>query len=330
MSGHLDAFLEMLTAERNAAINTRAAYRRDLEDVGIFLKRRGRDLSAATTEDLRDYLSHLAANDARPSTAARRLSAMRQYFKFIHDEGWRSDDPTAAIDSPKLGRPLPKLLSEAEMTRLIAACAMLDGAEGLRLTALTELLYATGLRVSELVALPIAAVLRDQPFLLVRGKGSKERMVPLNGAAKTALSAYLVERQSFLPKGAKTSPWLFPSRGAEGHLTRQRFGQLLKEIALKAEIDPASVSPHVLRHAFATHLLDHGADLRALQKMLGHADIATTQIYTHVASGRLKDIVSRHHPLATPTSPGPAEAGLDGPNRAGKDGNKPGKDRAND
>lgn len=318
MSDHLGAFLEMLTAERNAAVNTRAAYQRDLEDVTVFLKKRELTLSAATTEDLRDYLSLLAANDVRPTTAARRLSALRQFFKFIHGEGWRADDPTAALDSPKLGRPLPKLLSEEEMARLIATCAALDGAEGLRLTALTELLYASGLRVSELVALPLAAVLRDQPFLIVRGKGAKERMVPLNAAAKTALSAYLAKRDSFLPKGAKTSPWLFPSRSAEGHLTRQRFGQMLKEIAIKAEIDPATISPHVLRHAFATHLLDHGADLRALQKMLGHADIGTTQIYTHVASGRLKELVARHHPLATSAAAGAGETGPDGQNRAGE------------
>jgi integrase/recombinase XerD len=316
MSRHLGAFLEMLTAERNAAVNTCAAYRRDLEDATAFLQRRDRGLSDATADDLRDYLSLLAANDVRPSTAARRLSALRQYFKFVQGEGWRADDPTAGLDSPKLGRPLPKLLSEAEMSRLIAACAALEGAEGLRLTALTELLYATGLRVSELVALPHAAVLRDQPFLIVRGKGAKERMVPLNATAKTVLSAYLAQRGAFLPKNAKTSPWLFPSRGASGHLTRQRFGQMLKEIALKAEIDPAIISPHVLRHAFATHLLDHGADLRALQKMLGHADIATTQIYTHVASGRLKDLVARHHPLAASAAPDPAKAGPAGQNRA--------------
>lgn len=323
MSDHLGAFLEMLAAERNAAENTRAAYKRDLEDVAVFLKKRDRDLSAATTEDLRDYLSLLAGNDMRPTTAARRLSALRQFFKFIHGEGWRSDDPTAALDSPKLGRPLPKLLSEEEMARLIATCAALDGAEGLRLTALTELLYASGLRVSELVALPLAAVLRDQPFLIVRGKGSKERMVPLNAAAKAALSAYLDIRGGFLPKGAKASPWLFPSRSADGHLTRQRFGQMLKEIALKAEIDPATISPHVLRHAFATHLLDHGADLRALQKMLGHADIGTTQIYTHVASSRLKELVARHHPLATTTAPGPGEASPDGQGRAPETPDRP-------
>lgn len=310
--GHLDAFLEMLTAERNAAANTKAAYRRDLEEVGVFLAKRGKDLTRADPADLSAYLSMLAANDARPSTAARRLSALRQYYKFVLGEGWRRDDPTAALDSPRLGRPLPKLLDEDEMARLIQACSALDGAEGARLTALTELLYAAGLRVSELVALPLAAVLRDQPFLIVRGKGSKERMVPLNPSAKAALAAYLEVRSQFLPKDkkgvpVKNSPWLFPSRGAAGHLTRQRFGQMLKEIAVKAGIDPGHLSPHVIRHAFATHLLDHGVDLRALQKMLGHADITTTQIYTHVVSGRLKDLVARHHPLANSVSSGPSE-----------------------
>jgi integrase/recombinase XerD len=311
ISAHLDAFLEMLTAERNAALNTRAAYRRDLEDVGQFLGKRRRDLTAARSEDLRDYLSMLAATDAKPSTAARRLSALRQYYKFVVGEGWREDDPTATLDSPRLGRPLPKLLDEEEIARLIAACGMLEAAEGARLTALTELLYATGLRVSELVALPLASALRDQPYLIIRGKGGKERMVPLNPAAKAALADYLESRAKFLPKGAKSSPWLFPSRGAAGHLTRQRFGQLLKEVALKARIDPAKISPHVVRHAFATHLLDHGADLRTLQKMLGHADISTTQIYTHVVSGRLKDLVTRHHPLAKSVSETSVDPGFD-------------------
>jgi integrase/recombinase XerD len=190
-------------------------------------------------------------------------------------------------------------LSEEEMTALIAVCNALDGAEGARLLAMIELLYATGLRVSELVKLPVSVVMRDQPFLTVKGKGGKERLVPLNGPARVALNAYLAHRPGFL-KGE--SPFLFPSRGKEGHLTRQRFGQLLKEIALKAGIDPTGISPHVLRHAFATHLLDHGADLRSLQKMLGHADISTTQIYTHVQQDRLKSLVEAHHPLAKSTS----------------------------
>jgi integrase/recombinase XerD len=210
----------------------------------------------------------------------------------------RKDDPTTALDAPKRGRPLPKILSETEVAAMIDAVGQEDKAAALRLGALMELIYASGLRVSEVVGLPLAAAKRDQPFLVVRGKGSKERLVPLNDAAKRALAAYLEVRGSFLPRSIKASPWLFPSSGDSGHLTRQRLGQLLKDAAVKAGIDPARVSPHVLRHAFATHLLDHGADLRALQKMLGHADIATTQIYTHVATGRLAALVSEAHPLA--------------------------------
>jgi integrase/recombinase XerD len=235
-------------------------------------------------------------------SAARRLSALRQFYKFLVAEKHRADDPSAALDGPKLGRPLPKLLAEDEMAALIAACAALDGANGARLRALVELSYASGLRVSELVQMPLAAVLREQPVIVVRGKGAKERMVPLNAPARAALNAYLAQRAVFLAKdakgAAKASPFLFPSRGKEGHLTRQRFGQLLKELGAKAGIATERISPHVLRHAFATHLLDHGADLRSLQKMLGHADIATTQIYTHVAGRRLQELVEKHHPLA--------------------------------
>ncbi|WP_374372255.1 site-specific tyrosine recombinase XerD [Dongia sp.] len=292
----LDGFLEMLLAERNAAANTLSAYRRDLEDVLAFLRRRGSDLVAAETDLLRSYLGTLSAADLAPRTQARRLSALRQFYRFLVEDGQRKDDPTAALDAPKLGRPLPKLLSESEMLAVIEASRTLDGAEGARLLAMIELLYATGLRVSELVCLPLAAILRDQPFMTVTGKGGKERLVPLNPPAKAAVVAYLSVRPSFLGKD-QTSAFLFPSRGKEGHLTRQRFGQLLKEIGLRAGLDPARISPHVLRHAFATHLLDHGADLRSLQKMLGHADIATTQIYTHVQEERLKSMVEAHHPL---------------------------------
>ncbi|WP_374377825.1 site-specific tyrosine recombinase XerD [Dongia sp.] len=297
----IGAFFEMLAAERNAANNTLAAYRRDLEDLLTFLAARHIAMAKAATADLRAYLGQLADNDLSPRTQARRLSALRQFYRFLVEDGRRGDDPTAALDAPKLGRPLPKLLSEEEMAALIKACNELDGAEGARLLAMVELLYATGLRVSELVRLPVAVVMRDQPFLTVRGKGGKERLVPLNPPARSALTTYLEARPRFLG-GAQNSPFLFPSRGKEGHLTRQRFGQLLKGIALKAGVDPARISPHVLRHAFATHLLDHGADLRSLQKMLGHADIATTQIYTHVQQERLKTLVETHHPLAKSTS----------------------------
>jgi integrase/recombinase XerD len=300
----IERFLEMLSAERNAAANTEAAYRRDLEDAAEFMAARKVSLGAAATADLSAYLAALDKRGLAARSSARRLSALRQFFKFLVAEEVRSDDPSAALDGPKLGRPLPKLLDEDEMARLIEVCAALDGPNGARLKALVELSYASGLRVSELVGMPLAAVLREQPVLIVRGKGSKERMVPLNAPARAALNAYLEHRKAFVaPKdskgGNKTSPHLFPSRGKAGHLTRQRFGQLLKDLALKADIAPERISPHVLRHAFATHLLDHGADLRSLQKMLGHADIATTQIYTHVAGRRLAALVEAHHPLAS-------------------------------
>lgn len=295
---HLELFMEMLAAERNASPNTRAAYRRDLEDVAKHVRTASGDLADAGAEELRNYLSGVARRELRPTTSARRLSAMRQFFRFLVSEGHRADDPSAGLESPKLGRPLPKVLSEDEMSALIAAGREGGGPEHIRLTALLELLYATGLRVSELVELPLSVVNRDQPYLIVRGKGSKERLVPLNGAARQALADYLAVRGTFLPKSVKASPWLFPSHGKSGHLTRQRFGQILKDVAIRAGIAPDRISPHVVRHAFATHLLDHGADLRSLQKMLGHADIATTQIYTHVATGKLSDLVSRHHPLA--------------------------------
>ena len=290
-------FFEMLAAERNAAANTIAAYRRDLDDATRFFKQRRRDLAAAGADDLRAYLGFLADHDLAPRTQARRLSALRQFYRFLVEDGRRKDDPTAALDAPRLGRPLPKLLSEQEMVQIIEICRGLAGAEGVRLLAMIELLYATGLRVSELVRLPVAVMMRDQPFLTVRGKGGKERLVPLNPPARAALGSYLELRPRFLAAGV-TSPFLFPSHGKEGHLTRQRFGQMLKEIGRKAGIDPARISPHVLRHAFASHLLDHGADLRSLQKMLGHADIATTQIYTHVQQERLKSLVEAHHPLS--------------------------------
>ena len=299
-SRHLEGFIEMLRAERNAARNTVDAYTRDLTDLAGFLARRGVELVTADAASLRAYLAALDRAGTAPRTAARRLSAIRQFYRFLLGEGLRQDDPVATIDSPRQGRPLPKLLSEAEVDQLLEAAHAMKGADGLRLSALLELLYATGLRVSELVALPAAAVMRDQRVLIVRGKGGKERMIPLHEAARAAITAWLTVRSGELRKRDKsaTSPWLFPSHGDSGHLTRQRLGQLLKDLALAAGIDRRKVSPHVLRHAFATHLLDHGADLRSVQKMLGHADIATTQIYTHVADDRLKTLVRDHHPLA--------------------------------
>jgi integrase/recombinase XerD len=294
----VEAFLEMLAAERGAARNTLDAYRRDLDLFGDFQARRGGAVETATSDDLRAYLRKLSAAEFAPRTVARRLSALRQFFGFLLAEGLRPDDPSAAIESPRQGRVLPKVLSEAEVDDLLRAAKGVEGAEGRRLVALLELLYATGLRVSELVGLPLAAVARDPQVLIVRGKGGRERMVPLSEPARAALRDYLAVREGFLGREEARARWLFPSRGRSGHLTRHRFAQRLKSLAAEAGIDPAKVSPHVLRHAFASHLLAHGADLRVVQEMLGHADISTTQIYTHVLDERLKSLVHDHHPLA--------------------------------
>lgn len=308
----IDAFLDMLVGERGVAANTRAAYARDLSDVDRFLRDGGAGIETAGTEDLRRYLDHLAARPGREGdatatrTIARRLSAIRQFYRFLLSDRRRQDDPTAAIDAPKLGRTLPKILGEAEVERLLAAAARHGGPEGTRLVALLEILYATGLRVSELVGLPRTAIARDGLVLRVRGKGGKERLVPLSEPARDALVAYLDVRSHFLVPGreAVQAPWLFPSRIArDGFLTRQRFAQLLKELAIEAGLEPRRVSPHVLRHAFATHLLNHGADLRSVQLMLGHADISTTQIYTHVLEDRLRRLVEEAHPLAGLSGP---------------------------
>jgi integrase/recombinase XerD len=297
MSPRLEAFLEMLVAERGAARLTLAAYRNDLIDLSSFLAQRGLALDAADAEALHDYLAAAGTRRLAPRTLARRLSAIRQFFRFLLTDSVRADDPTSGIDTPRLGRPLPKMLSEGEVSRLIDTAQRWPDEEGVRLRCVLELLYATGLRISELVTLPLAAAQRDPRFMLVRGKGGKERVVPLSPPSRDALAAYLICRKAFLPDG-QASRFLFPSRGREGHLTRQRCGQLLKELALGAGLDPARLSPHVLRHAFASHLLDHGADLRSVQQMLGHADIATTQIYTHVQGERLRRLVETAHPLA--------------------------------
>jgi integrase/recombinase XerD len=312
----LEAFLEMLAAERGAAANTLEAYRRDLTAFAGFLAGRGGSLDTAGVDDIRGFLGRLAQAGMAPRTAARRLSALRQFYRFLLTEGLRGDDPTLGVDSPRQGRPLPKILSEAEVGLLLDAAHRHEGPEALRLAALVEVLYASGLRISELVGLRLAAAQRDQRLLIVTGKGGKERMVPLGAPAAAAIAAYREIRGRFIPGRAKgpggnksgknksgngkpESRWLFPSRGKLGHLTRVRFAQLLKELAAEAGLDPARVSPHVLRHSFASHLLAHGADLRSLQQLLGHADIATTQIYTHVLDERLKALVQTHHPLAT-------------------------------
>ncbi len=297
-SGWVEAFLEMMSVERAAARNTLLAYGKDLADAQAFLAARHGGLSAASLEDVEAYFSSLGARGLSPATAARRRAAVRQFYRFALGEGWIKDDPSRRVDAPRKGRPLPKVLSRDEVERLIAAASALDGVQGLRLACMLELIYASGLRVSELVGLPLSALARDPAYLMVKGKGGKERLAPLNGAARTAVKAYLERRAELLPKGVKESPWLFPSRGAGGRLTARRFAQLLDEAALAAGVDPARVSPHVLRHAFATHLLEGGADLRVVQTLLGHADISTTQIYTHVAEDRLRDVVQSKHPLS--------------------------------
>jgi integrase/recombinase XerD len=297
-SGWSEAFLEMMAAERGAAANTLTAYARDLADAEGFLAARGADLSTASAEAIEAWFADLGARGLSPATAARRRAAVRQFYRFVLGEGWRKDDPARRVDAPRKGRPLPRVLTREEMDRLIAAASARDGAAGARLAAMVELIYAAGLRVSELVGLPLAALAPDPAWLIVKGKGGKERLAPLNGAARAAVKAYLPFRATFVPKGARDNPWLFPSRARAGRLTARRFAQLLGEAAAAAGIDPSRVSPHVLRHAFATHLLEGGADLRVVQTLLGHADIATTQIYTHLTQDRLREVVESKHPLA--------------------------------
>ncbi len=293
----LDLFLEMMAAERGASPLTLAAYRSDLIDCMRFAQRRTTALQDVDAELLGCYLTYQVERGLASSTMARKLAAIRQLFAFLYSEGIRPDNPAAALDSPRRARRLPKLLSEQQVDELLSAAGEHDGHEGDRLLAMLEVLYATGMRVSELVGLPLSAFRSEERFLLVRGKGNKERIVPLSDPARKAVIKYLAVRERFLREGEE-SLFLFPSRGRSGHLTRQRFHQLLKALAAECGLPLASVSPHVLRHAFATHLLSRGADLRSVQKMLGHADISTTQIYTHVLEARMKALVQTHHPLS--------------------------------
>ena len=295
---HLEAFLEMMSAERGASVNTLDAYRRDLVDFRAFLTARSVPLQKASAEDIRGFLASLSQAGLSAATQARRLSAIKQLFRFFLDEDVRADDPTSIIEAPKRGRSLPKIVTEDQTAALIAAAGAMEGPEAVRLLCIIELLYASGLRVSELVSLPLNAVTGERKMLLVRGKGGKERLVPLGTPAREAIKAYLTVREGFLPRLEKAQRFLFPSRGVEGHLTRRRVGQLMKDLAVQAGVDPARLSPHVLRHAFASHLVAHGADLRSVQQLLGHADIATTQIYTHVQDERLRRLVAEKHPLA--------------------------------
>jgi integrase/recombinase XerD len=300
----LALFLDMLMAERGAAAHTIDAYTRDISDFLAFLAAKKSSAAKASADDVRAFLESLAGKGLAPTSRARKLSAIRQFFRFLLGEGLRADDPTSAIDSPKLGRPLPKILSLSEVETLIesAKLACVTSAEGaprrraLRLFALLETLYASGLRVSELIALPRNVLAADDRVLTITGKGGRERLVPLNEAARGALAAHLVALEG--DEGFAASLWLFPTGDGGQHITRQRLGQELKGLALAANLDPARVSPHVLRHAFASHLLERGADLRTVQQLLGHADISTTQIYTHVIEERLRRLVEQHHPLA--------------------------------
>ncbi|MCC3861812.1 site-specific tyrosine recombinase XerD [Pseudemcibacter aquimaris] len=300
----IDVFLEMILTERAASINTLESYRRDLE---LFVEMTGCSLKGASSDDLKKYLSLLEKQDFAASTAARKLSCLRQFYKFLYAEGLRGDNPALDLDSPKTGRSLPKLLSEDEVSTLLDEASNKAEKSGhvndLRLLALLELLYATGLRVSELVNLPLNAFRSGEPYIYVIGKGEKERLVPLSERALNAVQNYMTalktaKDSSGKLKFADNKKWLFPSRGKSGHLTRQYFAKELKALGVEAGIMPNRLSPHVVRHAFATHLLSNGADLRAVQKMLGHADISTTQIYTHVLEERLKSLVQSKHPLA--------------------------------
>lgn len=306
----VDSFLDMITTERGAALNTRQAYWRDLADVSLFLKNVDSDIDKATTDQLKAYIKDLSEktnikgdrkDKVAVRTIARRLSALRQFYRYLISENHRDDDPTSTIESPKQGRTLPKTLSEAEVDNLIKTAGIKGTVESIRLVCLLEMIYATGLRVSELVGLPLSALGENKEFLIVTGKAGRERMVPLSTPAKEALNKYMDVRKKHVgvSETEQQNKWLFPSKTSDsGHLTRQRFAQLLKDLAKEAKIDNGRVSPHVLRHAFATHLLNNGADLRSVQKMLGHADIATTQIYTHILSENVKKTVEDKHPLS--------------------------------
>ncbi len=302
--GWRDAFLEALIATRGASMATRDAYRRDLEDFFAYLTLKKLDMLALTHVEIGEYLASLTDRHMAATTLARRRSALVQWFKFLISERLIEENPVLLVRGPKRARKLPKLLSRKEVSQLIRITREDTSAEGLRMNALMEIIYASGMRVSELVTLTTQQIERDpknkkriQPYFLVKGKGGKERIVPLHAGATEALSSYLTVREQLMPKG-RDSRYLFPSRGVEPHLTRQRFGQMLKALCLKAGIDPKRCSPHTLRHSFATHLLEGGADLRVIQELLGHADIATTQIYTHVADKRLANVVKTKHPLA--------------------------------
>lgn len=298
----LSIFLEAMQAEQDAAQNTLAAYARDLQDFTAYLAHHDSRLETASRADIEAYLVRLEGEGLAQSTRARRLSAIRQLFRFAFLEGWRNDDPAAQIRGPKRARTLPHTLSETDVDALLDTARAFGRSDidKLRNACLMELLYATGLRASELVSLPVSAARGDPRMILVRGKGGRERMVPLSPPAREVLGEWLQTRDDEQARTRGKSPFLFPSRGKKGHITREGFFLLVKKMAATAGLDPATVSPHTLRHAFATHLLANGADLRSIQMLLGHADVATTEIYTHVLEARLKELVFENHPLAKP------------------------------
>ncbi|MFW0777997.1 MAG: site-specific tyrosine recombinase XerD [Rickettsiales bacterium] len=305
--GFADQFLEMMAAERGAARNTLDAYRRDINEFMGYAARKKTNLSSIARSDIEKFLSSLKNSGLSAQTVARKLSAIRQLFAFLYTENLRKDNPAATLETPKLAKRLPKTLNADDIIALITAAREDESPKGLRMTAMLELMYGAGMRVSELVSLKLSAlqmkedVLRvETEFLLITGKGNKERLVPIGEQARTALSRYLEVRKVFVPqtKSKIANPWLFPYHRADGYITRQQFGVMLKELAVKAGIDSAKISPHTLRHSFASHLLEGGADLRVIQELLGHSDISTTQVYTHVAGARLKKLVKEKHPLA--------------------------------
>ncbi len=301
----IDAFLEMMQAERAASENTLQAYRRDLDGWTDALRAKGTDLLSAKTGQLEYVLGQWAAQGLAPSTGARKLSSAKQFYKFLQMDDLRKDNPVQNLRGPKQGRPLPKILSEGDVDRLFQAAQQDSEPKGQRLLCMLEILYAGGLRVSELVSLTVRAVQRRDGCLLIKGKGGKERIVPLTPPAIDAIKTWLKAREATLPTAIeardRASNYLFPSTSKSGHMTRERFAQMLKELAIQAGLQPSKISPHVLRHAFATHLLANGADLRSVQTLLGHADISTTQIYTHVLDERMKALVFDMHPLADKT-----------------------------
>ena len=291
----IESFLQTMVAEHGASPRTVEAYRHDLEDLTAFLSKKGILLHKSKRADLQNYMHIVVKNGLSERTQARRLSSMHEFFRFLYSEGVREDNPTELLDSPKIGKALPKYLTEKEVVELINVA---DEKENPRLGVLLELAYASGMRVSELVGLPLTAILQEGQMVMITGKGGKQRMVPLNDIAYRRLDNWLIDGRNHFLKRGRTSKWLFPSLSGTGHYTRDAFFKALKQLTVECDIDPNRVSPHVLRHSFASHLIAHDADLRSVQKMLGHSDIATTEIYTHVMEDRLKKIISEKHPLS--------------------------------